>query len=153
MLADIRNRSIQFPAQTVIERQIRLNLPAILCEQIQTSATNVLSLCRPLAVRTGQPEQVVGKCRIAKSAPGRGFVHKKFTIDVEVEQLVKTLAAKVAAELKRVVPDDLADIVRPLERIAYLRQFTFPVIANCESAAHLNEGKAFMLRTEIRMNA
>src|SRR5436305_1011801 len=44
---------------------------------------------------------------------------------------------------------DLADVVRPLERIAYLRQFALAVIANGESAAYLNERETLMLSAQV----
>ncbi len=121
MLANVGHGSVQFPAQAVVEGQIGSDLPAVLSEQIQPRTAHVLHLGRSLAVRAGQSQQVVGKCCIAKRAIGRGFVNKEFAVDVEIESLVEALAADVAAEFQRVFSHNLADIVGPLERIAYLR--------------------------------
>ena|SRR5207248_7891698 len=42
--SDVRDRSIQFPAQPIVERQVWLDLPAVLCEQIQPGTADVLML-------------------------------------------------------------------------------------------------------------
>ncbi len=106
-----------------------------------------------MAVRTGKSEHVVGKCRIAESAIGRSLVNKELAVNVEIQKLVKALASDISTELKRVVSDDLADIVRPLEGIPHLRQFTLSIVANGESTAHLYKRKSFVLRTEVGMYA
>ena len=100
-----------------------------------------------MPVGSGKSKQVVRKCRITKSAVRRGFVNKELTVHVKIKSLVKTLAADVASELQRVLSHNLADTVRPLERISYLRQFAFTVIADGESAAHLYERESFELRS------
>ena len=99
----------------------------------------------PCPIRTGEPEQVIGKYCIAKSGIGRGTVNKEFAIDIEIQSLVKALAANIATELEGMVSNDFADAVGPLERIAHLRQFALAIVADGESAVQLDERKPFGL--------
>ncbi len=153
VLADIGDRGVKLPAQPVVEGQIWFDLPAVLCEQIKPCAAYVLDLGRPLTIRTGKSKEIVGEGGVSCSCVGRGSVNKELAIHVKVQSLVKSLATNVAAKLQRVFPDNLTDSVRPLEGIAYLRQFALTVVSDRESAAHLNERKPLVFRTEIGMNA
>src|SRR6266496_1769259 len=153
VLADIGDRGVKLPAQPVVEGQIWFDLPAVLCEQIKPCAAYVLDLGRPLTIRTGKSKEIVGEGGVSSSCVGRGSVNKELAVHVKVQSLVKSLATNVAAKLQRVFPDNLTDSVRPLEGIAYLRQFALTVVSDRESAAHLNERKPLVCRTEIGMNA
>ena len=87
------------------------------------------------------------------SAIGRGAVNEEFAIDVEIQSLVESLAANIRAELNEWLSNDLADTVRPLERVPHLRQLAFAIVADREPAAYLNKWKPFVLRTQIGMNS
>src|SRR5690349_7807540 len=59
VLADIGDRGRELPAQTVIQSDVRLDLPAVLSIEIQCSAPNIFDLRRALPVRTGQSHEIV----------------------------------------------------------------------------------------------
>jgi hypothetical protein len=67
--------------------------------------------------------------------------------------LVETLTSNVSSEFERLLADNLAQVVRPLEGIPYLRQFAFSVVANRKSTTQLNEREAFVLGSQVRMNS
>ena len=106
----------------------------------------MFELCGPLAVRTGQSEQVVGQGTVTIRCVGRGFIDEKLTVDVEIEQLVKALPAKVSAELERMRSNYFTDAVTPLKRVTDLRQFTLAIVSYIECAAHLNKRQPRVVR-------
>ena len=57
----------------------------------------------------------------------------KLAADVVVESLVEARPADVCTELQRVIAFHPSQIVSPHERIADLRQFAFPSIADREA--------------------
>ena len=67
MMADVGDRSVEFPAQTVVQGQVRFDLPTVLRKEIERGAADILDLGGTLTIRTGKPEQVVGEnwCRPA----------------------------------------------------------------------------------------
>ena len=67
MLADIGDRRRKLPPQTVVQRDVRFQLPTILREQIDRGTADILHLRRTLPIGAGEPKQVVGKFSVAKS--------------------------------------------------------------------------------------
>src|SRR5581483_6803344 len=153
VLTDVSDGRVEFPPQAVVQCHIWFDFPAVLREQVQAGAAHVFNLRGTLAVSSRKTEQEVGECGIAFGGVDRGLVDKEFAVYVEVERLIEALTANVASELQRVLSNHLADAVRPLERIAHLRQFPLAVIADGESATHLNERKTFVLRTQVGMDS
>ena len=99
-MPDVGDRSIKFPAQTVIQRHVPFDLPAVLGKQIQGRAADVFDLRGTLSIRTGETEQVIRENCIGANGIGRRTVNKVFAIDVEIQRLVEALAAYVSAELE-----------------------------------------------------
>src|SRR5690349_5311526 len=106
-----------------------------------------------MPIGTGESKQVIGKYCIANETIGRCPVHKEFAIDVEKESLIKALAANIGSEFQGVVASNFSEAIRPLKRIANLRQFPLAVIADRESAAHLNERNSLSCGAQPRMDA
>ena len=132
-------RSIQFPAQTVVQRQIGFDLPAILREQVESRIANILALGGALEIGVGNAEEVIGigvaVAHVIRSG-GIGIGNEgELAVHVEIEKLIELVAAYIHAELQGVRANGLGEIVRPLERIADLRKFAFPVIADLKAAA------------------
>ncbi len=125
VVADVGDRGVELPAQAVVESQLGLIFQLSWANRYRSSAANILHLGRALPERAGKPEQVVWENVSAAHVLLDAAVEKVLAADVEVESLVKALAADIATELDRVVADDLAQTVRPLKEFAHLRQFAF----------------------------
>src|SRR5262249_6102558 len=60
LLSGIHLGSVHFPTQTVVQSQVRLNLPAVLRKQVNRLATHQFMIGRALGHAIGQTEQIVG---------------------------------------------------------------------------------------------
>src|SRR4029077_9033997 len=60
VMADVGERSIEFPAQPIVQGYIRPDIPAILGKRIDRSAADVFALRRTLSVAVRQTQQITG---------------------------------------------------------------------------------------------
>ena len=129
--ADVGGRSIELPAQTVVQSQVRLDLPTVLDKRIERSGANVLALGRALHIGIREPQQVFGivVAIIRHNGVRTGVVECVLTVHVEVVGLVKARPTHVDSEFERVIAFNPGKAVRPLKAIAHLGQNAFPVIA------------------------
>ena len=58
-MADVSERRIQLPTQTVVEGQVWTDLPTVLPKQGKQSAADIFSLRRTLQVEIWKTEQIV----------------------------------------------------------------------------------------------
>ena len=148
--ADIRDGRVQFPAQAVVQGQCRPNFPAILRVQIKGRAAHTFVLRRTLQIRVRKAEKIIGNeigvSGIIRATPKEGVI----AIDVEVQELVKALAASIRAEFQTVVAGDFTEIIHPLERIPDLGKFPFIVVPDREPTGNGNERHTFVPSPQIR---
>src|SRR5208282_3260857 len=104
----IRGRRIKLPAQTVVERNIRANLPTVLHDRVNAKSPYGFALRRPLRKSIGESQQilwvivVVGSTNHVFTEPAESIM----SIDVEVVKLVEAAPANIHAELHGVIPLD-----------------------------------------------
>src|SRR5579863_5499309 len=169
LVANIGHRRVQFPAHTVVQCQIRPDLPTVLSEEINRGAPDQFMLRRTLCQIVRQPKEIIGVRRgISQIVPGhrraigsqigicrttnvRIAVEDDLPVNVEVQQLIELLITCIAAKLETVILDDFAEVVADLKRIADLRQLATEVIADGESAIELNVGHSFLAGPEPRV--
>ena len=74
-------------------------------------------------------------------------------VHVEIKCLIEPLITDIPAELDVVLPNCFREIIRPLERVSGLWQFTFKVIAEVESTRNIYKRHALAASAKSRMNA
>ena len=150
-LADVRHWRIHFPAQPIVQRDIRTDLPAVLGKQVHGRAAHQFRLGRALAVAVRQSQKEI---RVAVS----GVIRSAWTkvdraVHVVIQRLVEHLVADVAAKLDAVRADDLAEVIRKLIGIPRLRQLPFKVVSQRNAPAHGDKGQTFFRSAKIRENS
>ena len=154
VVKNIGERSIQFPAQTVIQRYGWSQLPAVLREQIDACAAHVLALRRALGVAVGECRaDSRDSCRCSWTAFEVEPSNVELAAHVVIKSLVKARAADVGAKLELVISLDPSQIVRPHERVSHLRQFALPAVADGESTRDVHEGNACVIARQAGRNA
>src|SRR5262249_39157099 len=106
-MSNICDRTVIFPAQAVIQCQVRPNLPTILSKEISTGRPHILMLRRTLLVNVGKSEKVIRVQIVRNNVILADTAVSVKTIYFEVQCLVKTLATHIGAELKSVVSANL----------------------------------------------
>src|SRR5579863_1787425 len=143
MLGFVGERGVQFPAQTVVERQVRLDLPAILGKKIKTGVADIFHLSRTLSELIRKAKQIIRIEIVGSHVIGATAVVGEGSIHVVIVELVELLLPEVSAEFVSVAALNFRDGVSPLERVADLRQFALGIVADGESARDGDERKTF----------
>src|ERR1700751_1619848 len=117
MLADICDWCCEFPPKPIVERDVRLDFPAVLRKQIDTGTADVFDLRRSLTIGTRESHQEIRNLttRLCTNAVAGASVDEVFPTDVKVQRLVKPLPPYIGPEFQRVISDNFTDAVRPLE--------------------------------------
>ena len=153
VMPDVSQRRIQFPAQAIVQRQVRANLPAILREQVERRAAHIFVLRRSLRVRIRQAQKEIRIKIVGAHIIGTAGGERVRTVDVVVKRLVEAHAAHIHAEFQAVSTHDLAEAVRPLKTVADLRQLALEIVADGEAAGGADRGHAFVIRSQIRRDS
>src|SRR5260370_15096928 len=152
-VALVIDRGIELPPQAVVQRQTRLNFPAVLREEINRRCPDVFSLRRTLIIRGRQAQEVVREeVSTSESIWGAAAEGVK-SVHFENEHLIKPHPAHITAEFEAVLADHLAEIVRPLEAIPNLRQLPLEVVADGEAARNDAKRHAFAARAQAGCDA
>ena len=102
MLGLIRQRGVQLPSQAIIQREIRLYLPAVLREQIEASVADIFDLPGPLSKLIGKAQQKIGVQIGCTYIVRPSAVVVEGSVHVVVEKLVELLTAKIHSEFEGV---------------------------------------------------
>src|SRR5205085_9295919 len=102
-LANVSQRRIQLPTQTVIQGQIRPDSPAVLSKQVNCAAAHVFDLSRPLRVSGWYPEQVIRKVVAAEDVICRRALEAVESVYVVVQGLIEAHAPDVDTKLHAVL--------------------------------------------------
>jgi hypothetical protein len=108
VVADIRQGTIEFPPQAIVQSQVRSDLPAVLRERVQGGRPHIFDLRRALLVLVRQAKQVVGIEVVGifwSIQAGAEIVVEP--VDFEEERLVKTHAPNVSPKFERMVSFNL----------------------------------------------
>src|SRR5207249_2672910 len=114
----------------------------------------VLTLRRPLQIRVGKTQQIVGEqilvskgiqCdRVVQTAAEVAVV----AIGVEEQRLEEALFSEIDAELSGVLAHYLGQAIADLIGVTFLRQLAFKVIADSKSARNADKRHALAIRAE-----
>src|ERR1700674_613681 len=153
-LADIGERCIHFPAQTVVQRHIGLQLPTVLSKEVEGRAADEFGVRRTLRIRSREAEKVVRVEVRGAGVVGAAGPEDILAVYVEIDLLVEFLVANIAAELEAVLAENLAVVIVELEGVPGLRQLAFEIIAEkALGAVEGDEGHAFKFGPEAGMNS
>src|SRR5260370_33072616 len=133
-VALVIDRGIELPPQAVVQRQTRLNFPAVLREEINRRCPDVFSLRRTLSIRGRQAQEVVREeVSTSESIWGAAAEGVK-SVHFENEHLIKPHPAHITAEFQPVLANHFAVIFRPLEAFPNLMLVSFEILAAGEAA-------------------
>src|SRR5438477_2760899 len=152
-LPNVRQRRVQFPPQSIVQRQIGSQLPTILRKQIERFRSNQFVLRGTLDVVVIQTQQVVRKKIVGNRIVRPASIDVIGTVDVEIEALIELIVTEVSAKFKTMISNNFSEAVGNLVRIPALRKLALKVVSNRKSAGNVNVRNSFPAGSEVRVDS
>src|SRR5208283_3111685 len=153
--ANIRRRRGKFPAQAIVQSQVRLELPTVLGEGIDCGAANIFALTGALNIDVCQPEEELGIIVAIgwNDRIGAIVFESIVAIQIEVVVLVEAGAADIDAELEGVIAFYPRQAVGPLKTVPDLGKDAFPIVTELSAAGNVDVRNSRQSRRQPRCNA
>ncbi len=138
MAQRIGQRSVEFPAKSVVQCKVAFDLPAVLSEEIEAGISNVLPLRGTLRVGVHEAQEIA-RIIVERTRVSAGTVEGKVATDVVIQRLIEPVTLDVSTKLYCVIAFDPAQVIGELEGVPNLGQFALPAITDVETAGNMYE--------------